>query len=405
MRGKSLRTWCEENNKLDLLADWDYDCNGNLTPDNVTKSSNKKVFWRCKNGHRWTATIYNRAILANNCPYCYGRYAISGVNDLMTLAPELATEWHPYKNKDLSPSEIKPKSNKLVWWKCKKGHEWQATVVNRYLKKTNCPHCSKQLRTSFPEQAIVYYVRKYFSDVVNGFLIDGFEMDIYIPSKKVAIEYDGVAWHNNRKRYKHDILKNNYCYLNDIKLVRIREKGLPMTQKCIEIYRNDNSSDSSLNIAITCLLFSLGVVDNNIDVERDRQKILSMYVTRTSMRSLITNHSEIINEWHPTKNGKLKPEMLTAGSGQKVWWKCSKCGYEWQTSINHRRLGTGCPICGHNKTAEKHQKKVLNIDTGIVFSSLNAAASSCGLKSGSQISVVCSGKRQTAGGYHWRYVD
>ena len=49
MSGKSLKTWCEENNKLELLDEWNYEKNGDLTPDNITKGSNRQVWWKCKN--------------------------------------------------------------------------------------------------------------------------------------------------------------------------------------------------------------------------------------------------------------------------------------------------------------------------------------------------------------------
>ena len=60
---------------------------------------------------------------------------------------------------------------------------------------------------------------------------------------------------------------------------------------------------------------------------------------------------EIAKEWNREKNGNLLPEDVLSGSGKKVWWKCSKCGYEWQTAV-HLRTGknqTGCPICSAKK--------------------------------------------------------
>ncbi|OLN24302.1 zinc-ribbon domain-containing protein [Desulfosporosinus metallidurans] len=39
---------------------------------------------------------------------------------------------------------------------------------------------------------------------------------------------------------------------------------------------------------------------------------------------LATTKPEIVQEWHPTKNGNLKPSDVVAGSERKVWWKCKK---------------------------------------------------------------------------------
>jgi len=57
--------------------------------------------------------------------------------------PELATEWHPTKNKALIPEDILYHSNKRVWWQCANGHEWQATINNRS-KGKGCPYCASR---------------------------------------------------------------------------------------------------------------------------------------------------------------------------------------------------------------------------------------------------------------------
>ena len=55
-------------------------------------------------------------------------------------------------------------------------------------------------KTSFNEQAIYYYVRKYFNDCINRYREKGFEIDVYIPSLKLGIEYDGYPWHNDTEK-------------------------------------------------------------------------------------------------------------------------------------------------------------------------------------------------------------
>jgi hypothetical protein len=58
----------------------------------------------------------------------------------------LASEWHPEKNRDLSPEDVWPKSNRKVWWQCSKGHEWQAVVASR-AEGCGCPYCSGRFAT------------------------------------------------------------------------------------------------------------------------------------------------------------------------------------------------------------------------------------------------------------------
>lgn len=62
-------------------------------------------------------------------------------------------------------------------------------------------------------------------------------------------------------------------------------------------------------------------------------------------KSLAEKSPHLIEEWLFEKNGDLKPENVTYASGQKVWWKCKKCNYEWMTQIYNRAYGSGCPAC------------------------------------------------------------
>ena len=129
-------------NNPQLAAEWHPTKNESLKATDITASSNKKVWWRCASGHEWQASVANRNNNASKCPYCSGRKVIQGVNDLATEFPLLAAEWHPFLNSALKPSEVKPGSNKKVWWKCSLGHEWKAEIKARRWGN-GCPECDK----------------------------------------------------------------------------------------------------------------------------------------------------------------------------------------------------------------------------------------------------------------------
>jgi very-short-patch-repair endonuclease len=73
------------------------------------------------------------------------------------------------------------------------------------------------------------------------------------------------------------------------------------------------------------------------------------------MKSILETHPEVAKQWHPTKNGTMKPENYTFGSGKKVWWLCEKkcpekCLHEWETTILSRcRDNRNCPYCCNQK--------------------------------------------------------
>jgi hypothetical protein len=117
-----------------LATEWHPTLNKDLKPSDVTVNSNKKVWWRCHYGHAWQATIKSR-IQGAGCPYDSARMPIPNVTDV----PTLSAEWHPTRNSSRNPSEINIFSRELVWWQCKEGHEWQATVYSR-TNGSGCPY-------------------------------------------------------------------------------------------------------------------------------------------------------------------------------------------------------------------------------------------------------------------------
>lgn len=78
-----------------IAADWDFEKNGGLTPEEVLPASNVKVFWKCQTcGYEWEAVICSRtAKKPSGCPACAARAGkggsvIQGVNDIESQHPE-----------------------------------------------------------------------------------------------------------------------------------------------------------------------------------------------------------------------------------------------------------------------------------------------------------------------------
>ena len=127
-----------------VAAQWHSELNGDLTPGRVTAGSRKKVWWRCSEGHEWQAFVFSRTGGRHtSCPYCSNKAVLSGYNDLTTVEPEVAEQWHPELNGDLTPEHVTAGCRKKVWWICEKGHEWQAAIAMRAgRRKTGCPICA-----------------------------------------------------------------------------------------------------------------------------------------------------------------------------------------------------------------------------------------------------------------------
>lgn len=79
------------------------------------------------------------------------------------------------------------------------------------------------------------------------------------------------------------------------------------------------------------------------------------------INSFAGNNPKLVMEWHPTKNGSLKPCDVTNGSNKKVWWKCPKGeDHEWQAVIANRAKGIGCPICSNQKVVKSNSFGTVN---------------------------------------------
>jgi len=442
---------CVANLYPHLVKEWDFDKNKEKTLHDFTKGSSYKAWWICPNGHSYDMPISNR-VHGSKCPVCNGQRTTID-NCLATMDPKLSIEWNSIKNGNLTPYDVTPGSHKKVWWRCKNGHEWETSVYTRAKTHCGCPICDSEKRTSFPEQAILFYLRK-ITTALSRYKIGGFEADIFCPEINLAIEYDGEYFHKGVKAKIREDNKNKYFYESKVTLIRIKEtkekeifnisqteygflinisysqdylfvepiltfivkfinekfgfdykisfqieedKNLIIEQYAIDKDENsflkrkplgakkwDYKKNGNIKLSLlpmtskkkywwkcpTCGYEWYGSLDGIVDsltCNKCARQVRSDYsvAPETKMdkvcfkilnKNLLTENPQLAAEWHPTKNGFLRPENVTAKSGKRVWWKCSKCGYEWIQIIKTRNNGVGarkCPICANNQKKRK----------------------------------------------------
>lgn len=136
-----------------IAAQWHPALNGALAPDGVSPHSNRKVWWLCGRGHAYQAVIGARTVNGSDCPVCAGRKVLVGFNDLATLEPRVAAQWHPTLNGALTPEMVTLGSHRKVWWQCPSGHIWKAVIHSRAgPKKCGCPVCAGRISPSRQER-------------------------------------------------------------------------------------------------------------------------------------------------------------------------------------------------------------------------------------------------------------
>jgi hypothetical protein len=127
-----------------LSATWHPEKNLPLKPNQIGAGTHKSVWWCCDSypEHVWKAPVVAR-LGGTGCPYCSNQKVFTGFNDLATVQPSVAADWHPTKNGSIKPSVVAPSANKKYWWRCFNDptHEWQATVNSR-TSGSSCPRCA-----------------------------------------------------------------------------------------------------------------------------------------------------------------------------------------------------------------------------------------------------------------------
>ena len=165
-------------------------------PSSVTVKSAYRAVWLCDAGHEWEASVAHRT-KPRGCPYCANKRVIPGVNDLATTHPETSGQWHPTRNQT-RPTEITAGSKRKTWWVCEEGHEWACETWTR-AKGHNCPRCASA-GSSKPEYEINEFLESLglTTQMHHRQIADGYEYDVTVPEKKVAIEFNGLYWHSEK---------------------------------------------------------------------------------------------------------------------------------------------------------------------------------------------------------------
>jgi hypothetical protein len=347
-----------------LAQEWHPTKNGSLTTKDVAPWSNKRVWWMCGEGHEWQAIVADRS-RGRDCPYCGGK-AVCEDNCLETVNPVLAKEWHPTRNGSLTAKDVTLGSDKKVWWRCARNHEWQATVGSRS-RGTGCPFCHSA--TSALELRTFCEMKYLFKDAQHRAKVYGEECDIFIPGLRIAIECDSVYWHG--ERLEHDKRKNVALRDSGITLIRVREEGLEKTSDR-DIFVSPRDSEFKV---VSTLVKRLGEeksltesAKNSIGtyLRRNRlangseyQRLLQMLPSPLPGRSLQEQNPNLAGQWHPRRNGSLTARNVSSSSNKKIWWICGK-GHEWEATVNERSRGRGCPYCVGKAVCEDNCLQTFN---------------------------------------------
>ena len=354
--------------------------NAPSTPDDFTLGSNEKVWWLCKKdkSHDWDVSVNDRYQYKSECPICRGK-KVHQSNCLSTTHPDLALEWHPIKNNNLTPEMFTRGAHQVVWWLCKndKSHEWPASINSRTNiresgKATGCPLCSSKI--SLLELRLYSELKSVFCEAEQRKRINRIECDIYLPLIKVAVEVDGSFWH--KSKYDADKRKNDELDKMGIKVIRIRGNGLKKINR-LDVIHNFNKNPFHLIKRILLIISKLRKIDKAINIrineyikskafrnERCFKQLLNMLPWAMPGSRLSEIRPDVAEEWHPTENGKLTADMVSVGSSFSAVWICrNNPNHIWRAKVIDRTLkNSKCRYCSGREASPEYNLTVTDPD-------------------------------------------
>lgn len=327
---------------------------GSLAP-----SSPQMVTWRCAVGHSWPAKVGYRTAGAG-CLVCSNRLIVPGVNDLASQYPLLAEEWHPIRN-PFTPDTVAAGSGKKVWWLCANQHEWFTTILSRSTG-TGCPACydaTRAGRVSQPLADIAPELARQYVSAVNPTTIhqQSLSAKTVLPNSKVTVEWReescGHSWEQTVEKRYASYRRGTLCGVCDGRFVSAGVNDLftkhphLLTEWNVGKNGEPPSTLSEFSNEPADWVCSMGHSYSSRISKRAQGQgcpVCSGKVVLIGGNDLASLNPAVAAEWHPTKNGLLRPDQFTANSGVKVWWVCEK-NHEWKTVIASRNAGRGCHLC------------------------------------------------------------
>lgn len=348
-----------------IAQEWHPTKNNSLTPNDVLPGSHKKVWWLCSKGHEFEQSI-GYHVKSKSCPICSGR-KVSEKTSLAALFPKIAAEWHSTKNGSFKPTDFRPGSQKKIFWQCPQNtkHVYRTSIYGRTKNKTNCPFCERISRlqgNSLQE--------------LNPDLIKEWDYNKNQDTPEIiSIHSHKKVWWICKDNPTHSYqalviekIKGKKCTICNPPtnkpnvLPKLKDADPKLLKEWDHNKNKDLNPDNFTAGSQKKVWWICPKCGHNWEtsiLNRYRQgkgcpKCAGKITPKE--KTLSYKFPRIAKEWHPSKNGNLKPQKVSYGSGKKVWWICSDDKkHEWQATVRDRtkRNPSKCPFCNSKSSILK----------------------------------------------------
>lgn len=374
----------------EVAAEWDYEKNGDVTPEMVHYHDRNKFWWICStHGVGWETSVVVRS-KGCGCPQCRSekisakRSAPKQGNSIAERRPDVAAEWDREKNGELTPDKVSYGSKKRVWWVCPDcGLSYKSAVYSRsdgegcpecrYVKssrKNSTPKPGRSLAEVFPDIAAEWSDR---NDVAPG--------DVYAKARRGAWWKCSVCGNEWEAAIYSRTCAGNGCPECAEKQRRITAHNTalkrgslatenPESAKCFNLVLNapltpedvtTSSTDTyywtcsscgetftakPVNMKggrTTCAHCSTSIAHKGMEYKRG-------YTKAEEGKSLADVFPEIAAEW--SEDNDVEPRYVTPSSGRIALWVCPH-GHKYDMKVaNRTQLNQGCPYCSGRRVIQ-----------------------------------------------------
>lgn len=286
-----------------------------------------------------------------------------GVQSLAAATPRLMDEWHPTLNGSIRPENVASRSTAKYWWKCGKGHEWQASASNRSKRGDGCPYCSG--RYAIPGQTDLATTMPAIAATWHPTLNEG------VDPTQVKKGSGLMAWWlcENGHSYKCPISSRSAgvgcgeCYRSGMSN-RVLDPGSvisdkPLLLKQFDALLNIDFDPNKISVWSKNPVHWKCTAGHNFTASPSSRirkgKVVGCPVCTSKKfvpgeNDFGTKQPEIAKSFDLQKNAPLLPEHIRAGDKSKYWWVCPK-GHSYHASLASRiHNKSGCPVCLNQKT-------------------------------------------------------
>lgn len=246
-----------------------------LSPDptTISRGYNGVGVFQCENeDHTYECLVRDKFTHGIVCPICYGRRVLDGFNSLLDTDPYIKDEWD-YELNTNGPEKFSRGSNKTIWLKCMyKDHSYERKVHERTISGLKCSGCVK----SIGEKSLLDFIKEIYSgdiSISDRTQISPLELDIFLPEKNIALEFNGVYYHS--EKFKDNKYHNN-------KYLMCSEKGI----KLIQIWEDDWNNNQE--VVKTMLKHKIGV--SSQDKVPARNTVVKLVPPKLAKNFLEENH-------------------------------------------------------------------------------------------------------------------